>query len=545
MFNTKKMLFAAAVFPLLIIVCLVNPLYPKDKIMGSSESSAFSEISQKRETMKRLLKQREAEGADLSEVMSVLEQSRIARQNGNKQESARLLDKAIALLEKGEFTKQKQAGTAGIKQEGEITIELPVGSSQVEVTELVPDAASGKDIGANAPVFKSYNLNADNKKVRLKLGGIPLFIREITNQSAGKETKQAVSNCKDSPFGIHDIDKFDERLVDAGACWVRHAGKTALIWDLAEPERGKFDWSRTDEVLNQTNRNNIETIVNISTFNHWDQGRERGRGSKKLVKDIAAYQAFLQQAVRRYPFVKAWQIENEPDNKLFWPDTPENYLTLLKVSYQAIKRANPDALLVIGGASHPTALDGKFWSEVFQLLEKQRGKERYFDVFDIHWFLHVDRYMQNIEQLTEYVQNARGKLNKAGYQAVPVWITEMASYSGSPMELGPVSEKQHAGELVKLYVHSLSQGVSKIFWVRLIEWSGFKGKKNGYFGNTGLINNPQNDGESHKKLAYYSYKKIAELFKGINLKNFDTLNLKEQAHAYKFIKDGHPVYFIW
>ncbi|MBI4838810.1 MAG: cellulase family glycosylhydrolase [Nitrospirae bacterium] len=545
MICTKKMLYAAGIFSLLIVVCLVNPLYPKERISGGSENSAYSEMSQKREQMRRLIKQREEEGADLSEVMSVLEQSRIARQNGDKQESIRLLDKAITLLEKGGFTKQKQSVTAAAAQGSEIIVELPVGSSQVEVTELVPDAASGKDIGTHAPAFKSYNLTADNKKVRLKLGGVPLFVREITNQSSEKQTKPVTAGCKDSPFGIHDIDKFDERLADAGTCWVRHAGKTSLIWDMAEPERGKFDWSRTDEALNETHRSNIETIVNISTFNHWDQGRARGRGSKKLVKDIAAYQAFLQQAVRRYPFVKAWQIENEPDNKLFWPDTPENYLTLLKISYQAIKRANPEALVVIGGASHPTALDGRFWSEVFQLLEKQRSKERYFDVFDIHWFLHVDRYMQNMEQLTEYVRNAKGKLGKAGYQTVPVWITEMASYSGSPMELGPISEKQHAGELVKLYVHSLSQGVSKIFWVRLIEWSGFKGKTNGYFGNTGLINNPLNDGESHKKLAYYSYKKLAELFRGVNLKNIDISAPGGQAHAYKFVKDGNPVYFVW
>jgi hypothetical protein len=86
--------------------------------------------------------------------------------------------------------------------------------------------------------------------------------------------------------------------------------------------------------------------------------------------------------------------------------------------------------------------------------------------------------------------------------------------------------------------------VSKIFWVRLIEWNGFN-VRNGYFDNTGLINNPLNDGESHKKLAYYSYKKLAETLKGVNPKTIEVLNLGKQLHAYKLSKNGHPVYFIW
>ena len=226
----------------------------------------------------------------------------------------------------------------------------------------------------------------------------------------------------------------------------------------------------------------------------------------------------------------------------------------MKVSYQAIKRANPDALVVIGGVSDPNALSEGFWPEIFKQIGRGKEKERYFDVFDAHWFLHQDKYKEDIAQLTPYIQNIRKKLNEAGYKDTPIWITEMASYSGSPVIMSrartreknrpQISEIQHAGELVKLYVHALSLGVSKIFWVRLIEWNGYN-IKNGYFDNTGLINNPLNDGESHKKLAYYSYKKLAETLKGVNPKTIEVLNLGKQLHAYKLSKNGHPVYFIW
>jgi hypothetical protein len=184
----------------------------------------------------------------------------------------------------------------------------------------------------------------------------------------------------------------------------------------------------------------------------------------------------------------------------------------------------------------------------------QTKGERYFDVFDCHWFLHEDRYLENLEQLTNYIQKVKKTLNQVGRPDAPIWISEMASYSGSPMiatrsglrkkNMPQISEKEQASDLVKLYVHALSLGVSKIFWVRLVEWSGYN-IKNGYFDNTGLINNPLNDGESNKKLAYYSYKILTELLGGIDLKTIETLSLREKVYAYRFFKNGESIYIVW
>jgi hypothetical protein len=556
MFCSKKISYIICSFFLIFAIYLIDPIYSKAQpSRGREFQPADSEISFKKGQVRRLIEQRKKEGVDVSEALSLLEQSRIAIQRGEKKECLRLLDNAIALLGEKEFTKQTQRESVVTTKNVEKIVELPVGSAQVEVTELVPNLTSGRDIGTyTATLFKSYSLSAEKGKVPLSVGSIPLFVREIVNQKDSRQTKQSPFNCKDSPFGIHDIDKFDDRLVDLGACWVRHAGLTALVWDIAEREKGKFDWSRTDTALNDTYRNNIHMVVVINSFNHWDQGRERGPGSKKLVKDIEAYQSFLQKAVKRYPFVNAWQIENEPNYQRLWADTPENYLTLMKVSYQAIKRANPDALVVIGGVSDPNALSEGFWPEIFQQLDRWKGKERYFDAFDAHWFLHQDKYTEDIAQLTPHIQKIRKKLSEVGHLDAPIWISEMASYSGSPIivtrsglrekNMPKISEKQQASDLVKLYVHALSLGVSKIFWVRLIEWSGFN-IKNAYFDNTGLINNPLNDGESHKKLSYYSYKKLVEILKGMDLKIIETLSLREQVHTYRFLKNGESIYIVW
>lgn len=432
-----------------------------------------------------------------------------------------------------------------------IALNLSVGSDKVEVTELVPNLDSGKEMKSDASGFTNYLLSAENGAITIKVSSIPLLIKEIKDKKLRKERRPILLDSKASPLGLHNA--FDARLADLEVDWVRYSGPPGLIWDIIEPEKSKFNWSRLDSSLNETHQHGIHMLVNVTTFNNWDQGIKRDDKRRepgiKLVKDMEAYQSFLEKAVLRYSFVDAWQIENEPNSRFFWNDTPENYLRLLKISYKAIKRANPGALVVIGGVSDPMALNGDFWSKVFLYLEKEGEKERCFDVFDCHWFFHHMRQMENIEQLTDYVQNIKRKLDRIGYQDVPIWMTEMASHSGKPTAIGcsmpEISEKQQASDLVKLYVHALSLGVSKIFWVTLVENHGYGRTPNDYFDNVGLINNPLNDGESNNKIAYYSYKKLAEVLKSFEWKDIKKLKIKDNVCVYKFLNNEQSFYVVW
>lgn len=443
-----------------------------------------------------------------------------------------------------------QQEPAATEQIDPITVSLPVNSTKVEVTELVPDFTSGKDVKAYTSAFKSKQVDAESKKLSLEIGAVPVLVEEITGQSKKQPT---FTISEESPLGIAGYE-FDKQLLDVGVSWLR-GGRASLRWAAVEPEKGRFDWSKIDAALKDIRENNLYCVVLVGCFNQWDQGTVAKRGMpKKLPRNLAAYQSFLKKAVKRYPFVKAWQIGNEPNYSRAWGDTPQNYLKLLRVSYQAIKQVNPNALILTGGVSDPRSLDKEFWPKFFQELAKQGAKERCFDVFDTHWFLHQGRYMETGEQLAQYIQGIRKKLDEAGYQDAPIWTNEMASYSGTPVlknrstgrekALPYISEKQHAGEVVKLYIRALSMGVSKVFWVRLIEYSGFN-NKNGYFDNTGLINNPLTDGQSHRKLAYYTYKKLSHILNGVDLKTLEPLDLGKNIQAYKFLKNGSAMYILW
>ena len=48
--------------------------------------------------------------------------------------------------------------------------------------------------------------------------------------------------------------------------------------------------------------------------------------------------------------VRYWQCENEPTNPILWEGTATDYANHLKVFSQAVKAADPDAVVVIAGA---------------------------------------------------------------------------------------------------------------------------------------------------------------------------------------------------
>jgi len=293
---------------------------------------------------------------------------------------------------------------------------------------------------------------------------------------------------------------------------------------------------------------------------------EKGKPLRaKAPTDMAGFLKFLSAAVERYdgdgindapgsPVVTHWQIENEVDGHNFWGDTPENYARLLKASYQIIKKANPKARVIIAGAS---SIDGfyKFYIPVLKELQNIADKrdERYFDVFDIHWYGYVGEY-RKIENhdLSSFMDSYNGTLSKYGYGNTPLWITETGTYGGKRVvgkrgeSLPEQDEAVQAAELVKRYISFIGNGVKKVFWYQMTEaHNDVIGTTNDYFENVGLIRNIRNKGDSHKKLAYYSYKFLIDMLEGSDWKTVRRIDLGKDVHAYRFLKNGKAIQVLW
>lgn len=390
------------------------------------------------------------------------------------------------------------------------------------------------------------------------------------------------TSIKDFPFGIHSpklvsrpimegmskpigVDNYGD-LAEVGAKWVRHAGFEGVVWGGIEKQKGVYDWKRTDFIYGETYKQGIKMIVGMNCFSPWDKGIQTPDGT--LPKDMSAYLAFLEKAVERYdgdgiddvsgsPVVDVWQIQNEVDGERFWQDTPENYALLLKESYRAVKKANPNAKVAIAGVATPRGYYD-FYMNVLDELAKDKSQQ-YFDIFDFHWSgqfvgdsnYRVESFPKDSYPMDSFVSDVKKRLDDMNYKDVSVWITEMSDYSdqpnnnnGKPYALK--SESYQASQIIKRYIYPLANGVNKIFWISLTEWSNFGGKgSNGYFDAVGLINNPKNGGQSYKKLAYYTYKKMVEVLEGSDWGNIQTIQESDGVYIYKFIKSNKSIWVAW
>jgi hypothetical protein len=117
--------------------------------------------------------------------------------------------------------------------------------------------------------------------------------------------------------------------------------------------------------------------------------------------------------------IRHWEIWNEPDLNQFWSGTVEEYYRLLEVAYQAIKSADPEATVLLGGLAF---FEKPNW--LSDLLAQIGGDpaKAYFDVLSFH-------YYWSIYGTGYWLWRTRSTLSANGLSHVPIWITE----SGVPV----------------------------------------------------------------------------------------------------------------
>jgi hypothetical protein len=539
---------------ILMVIVFVTLLQMKGIGAANENRINLDAVAQHAQQMHVLMEQRKAQGFNVSKAEELDRLSRESAGRGNYDESFRLILEAKSLLEK-----MKDLPT------NQITVALPLSATKVRVTSAVPDFTTGKDVKDSRKAFTPRPVDVKDGKVTLTLTNMPVFVEDISDVS-----EKTTDTGETSPFGIHEppVDTYDTRLDDLGIRWIRLSGPSGVVWDADEPEKGKYNWSRIDNCVSLFHKHNVNTVVTVLCFNKWDQGigtlKVPGIPVTKLPKHLMEYQSFLKRVVERFdgdgiddapgsPVIRYWQIENEPDG-IGWRDSPNNFAKLVKISYKVIKETNPNAKVVLAGIATP---DGfyRFYVPMLEALAKMKEspEERVFDVVDIHWSLEAGGDYRAVKghNMKTLVSDIRNKLDSLGYKNIPIWITEMSTYCGKPSNplpgvfLKEKSEVDHAAELVKSYVYPLSLGVKKIFWTYgLIDRHNLGGQGvNNYFDTVGLIHNPLNEGKSHKKLAYYSYKLMVDKLTGSS--NIIPLNLGEGIHAYKYLRDGKSVCVLW
>ena len=192
-------------------------------------------------------------------------------------------------------------------------------------------------------------------------------------------------------YGIHaflywrpEVAERDLQLIeDAGFAWV----KQEFPWrEIEGASKGIFNWDNTDRMLDQIEKHNLKVLARVGVQPAWAGGGFPEIGPPDNYQD---YGDFLFALASRYKGrIQAYQIWNEPNLSREWgerPPSPAEYTELLKIAYNSIKQADPNALIISAGLAPTTRNDHVAMPDThFVQGLYDAGAQPYFDMLGVH-----------------------------------------------------------------------------------------------------------------------------------------------------------------
>jgi len=341
-----------------------------------------------------------------------------------------------------------------------------------------------------------------------------------------------------SRFGFCSVVQDMDEISKLGIRWDR---STAIFaWGTVEPQKGEYVWRKVDGCVQSRQSYNFAILPIIQPFAEWDQANwgpapadtapilnEEYLGrSRRKPYDMDAYRRFVFALVERYDGdgiddmpglkypIKYWESCNEPSLRIgsfaFFRGSSEDYLEVLKATYQAVKEADPEAKVLhagMVGKEPPMVSVLSFWEPIYE-----KGSQ-YFDIANIHTF--GARAELVVPEFKKF-------LSKHGIDK-PIWVTEAAEFV-----TGYASLEEHGQVFVKSSVICFACGVEKFFYNRFR--AGFKSLPH----DAALI-----DENGERRPAYYGLKTL--------IKKLDKFTSAEKLAEgqYRFMVEEKAVHVLW
>ncbi|MBV0892977.1 cellulase family glycosylhydrolase [Paracoccus sp. Z118] len=245
-------------------------------------------------------------------------------------------------------------------------------------------------------------------------------------------------------------DSFDLRdeFADYRAMGVRWL-RTDLNWETVQQDGpDSFDWSEMDRIVDTAASFGISVLPVVGSTPEW-----AWETPEQITPptDPGAFGRFMSEAVRRYAprGIHVWEIWNEPNLKGPFPPRPDPaaYAMLLKAAAPAIRAADPQATIILGGLAAASSTDrggramaaAEFLNAVYEA-----GAGGSFDAVGFHPYTGDD--LPDIGARRSSWGMMAGPIRDVmaahGDQDMRIWITEYGAPTNE--EEGGVSEARQA-----------------------------------------------------------------------------------------------------
>lgn len=246
-------------------------------------------------------------------------------------------------------------------------------------------ADNGKLLGWAAAEFiqvEQQVVNGEQSNSSPAQGGDPAT--PTAAAPAGVAPAPAVGNMRSPDFGAQAFLWWRPEVADRDLKLMREGGftwvKQAFAWETIERTgKGAFDWSIADRVVSHVNQSGLQLLARLSSdpdlTNFW-------AGPPPANADNFADFAFA--VASRYNCaagavgcIQAYQIWNEPNLAREWGNNrpnPAQYIEFLRKAYAAIKRANPNAIVISAGMAPTGSNDNNampddiFYEEMYKAM---------------------------------------------------------------------------------------------------------------------------------------------------------------------------------
>ena len=225
---------------------------------------------------------------------------------------------------------------------------------------------------------------------------------------------------QDNPYGVcshlsrWEFPKADESMKMMNAAGIGYF-RTGFTWADMEKERGVFDFSRWEKLIELGASNKMEVLAIMPSG--------VPKYAQPFPRHIDEYAAACAKFAEHFKGrIKYWEVVNEPNHISFWgglQPNPHEYAQLLKKAYPALKKADPSAKVLYGGLAG-VPLD-------FLETTLKDGVADCFDIMNIHPY-HWLGFQEGV--LIPKIEALRALMKKYGIGDKPIWITE-TGYSSS------------------------------------------------------------------------------------------------------------------
>jgi hypothetical protein len=387
---------------------------------------------------------------------------------------------------------------------------------------------------------------------------------------------------------LKDADTVARIYSDIGLRWIKIPD---LKWEYFEPDppvAGKhiYKWERFDKFIAPYQKHGFNIQVILRANSSWASTPLRIQNAKNTVASQIAstppkdgywddFGAFVSAFVERYdgdgfndmPGLKRpityIALDSEAQVHFHWQGSVEEYIRLLKVTYLAAKKANPDTKVMLSAINMGDLFDDLPSEELvgkrienaspvhkrwFNFVRKTLSVSDYYDVVDFHY----NRDYQGAFGVVDFIRKYSNKPIWAGDASSAPFLfgTAIKSYD-NPRE---IFEKVKAAEepesswfrgeqaklTVKKFVVAAGLGVEKVVIETTIPWSQSNSPREVDYtwDLQSLV-----DKEYNPYPVFYTLRLLIDKIDGFT--SVQGLDLGRNIYAYRFMVRNKPVYIFW